>query len=162
MTQRDRDRLVALKQARKRQITQKQAAEQVQCTERHVRRLVKKLKSDGDKGLIHGLRGRVSNRRRSEKERDQIVRILSQEVYHGFGPTLAAEYLAKKHKIRIGREALRQLMLGAALWQGRKRRVEGMRPRNPSCSRERIPPKMAGCGARKRFGASSRDSRRAG
>jgi transposase len=124
MTQRERDRLVALKQARKRQITQKEAAEQVQCSERHVRRLLKKVKSEGDKALIHGLRGRVSNRRRSEKERERIVRILSQEVYHDFGPTLAAEYLAKKHKIQIGREALRQLMMGAALWQGRKRKVE--------------------------------------
>ena len=26
------------------------------------------------------------------------MRILSQEVYPGFGPTLAGEYLAKKHE----------------------------------------------------------------
>ena len=124
MTQRDRDRLVALKQAHKRQITQKQAAEQLQCTERHVRRLLKKLKSEGDKAVIHGLRGRASNRKRSEKDRDKVVRILAQEVYHGFGPTLAAEYLASQHKIQIGREALRKLMMGAGLWPGRKRQVE--------------------------------------
>ena len=124
MTQRDRDWLVALKQAEQRQITQKQAGEQMQCTERHVRRLLKKLKSQGDKAVIHGLRGRASNRKRSAKDRDRIVRILSQEVYHGFGPTLAAEYLAKRHKVKVGREALRQLMMGAALWRGRKRKVE--------------------------------------
>ena len=46
MTQRDRDRLVVLKQAHKRQITPQQAAAQLQCTERHVRRLVKRLKSE--------------------------------------------------------------------------------------------------------------------
>jgi DNA-binding Lrp family transcriptional regulator len=124
MTQRDRDRLVVLKQAHKRQITQKQAAEQLGCTERHLRRLLKKLKRDGDKAVIHGLRGRVSNRKRSEKERDRIVRILWQEVYHGFGPTLAAEYLANKHKTQIGREALRKIMREAKLWQGRPRKVE--------------------------------------
>jgi len=124
MTQRDRDRLMALQQAHKRQITQKQAAEQIGCTERHARRLLKKLKSVGDKAVIHGLRGRASNRKRSEPARDKIVRILSQEVYHGFGPTLAAEYLAHKHKIKIGREALRQLMMDAQLWQGRSRQVE--------------------------------------
>src|SRR5579864_5374620 len=116
MTQRDRDRLVVLKQARKRQITQKQAAEQMQCTERHVRRLLKKFKSQGDRAVIHGLRGRGSNHKISEKDRDKMVRILSQEVYHGFGPTLAAEYLASQHKIQIGREALRKLMMGAGLW----------------------------------------------
>jgi DNA-binding Lrp family transcriptional regulator len=124
MTQRDRDRLVALKQAHKRQITQRQAAEQIGCTERHLRRLLKRLKSEGDKSVIHGLRGRASNRKRSEKDRDRIVRILSQEVYHGFGPTLAAEYLASKHKIQIGREALRKIMMDAKLWQGRQRKVE--------------------------------------
>lgn len=124
MTQRDRDRLVVLKQAHKRQITQKQAAEQIGCTERHFRRLLKEFKSNGDKAVIHGLRGRASNRKRSQKDQDKIVRILSQEVYHGFGPTLAVEYLAKHHKIQIGREALRKLMMSAGLWQGRKRKVE--------------------------------------
>ena len=128
MSQKERDRLVVWKQAQKRQITQCQAAEQLACTERHVRRLLKKLKSEGDKALIHGLRGRTSNRKRGASEREAIVRILSQEVYHGFGPTLAAEYLAKKHKIKIGREALRQLMLATKLWRGRKRRVETVHP----------------------------------
>jgi len=124
MTQRDRDRLVVLKHAQKRQITQQQAGEQLGCTERHVRRLLKKLKGEGDKAIFHGLRGRPSNRRRNAKEREAIVRILSQEVYRGFGPTLAAEYLAQKHKIEVGREALRQIMLAAQLWRGSKRRVE--------------------------------------
>ena len=79
MTQRDRDRLVVLKHAQKRQITQQQAGEQLGCTERHVRRLLKKLKGEGDKAIFHGLRGRPSNRRRNAKEREAIVRILSQE-----------------------------------------------------------------------------------
>jgi len=126
MTQRDRDRRVVLKQAHKRQITQRQAAEQLQCSERQVRRLLKKLKSEGDQAVMHGLRGRASNRKRSQQDRDKIVRILSQEDYHGFGPTLAAEYLAKKHKIKIGREALRKLVMTAGLWQGRKRKVEAV------------------------------------
>jgi len=34
--------------------------------------------------------------------------ILSQPVYRGFGPTLAAEYLAKKHKIDVSRETVLQ------------------------------------------------------
>jgi biotin operon repressor len=126
MTQRDRDRLVVLKQAHKRQITQEQAADQLECTERHVRRLVKRLKSEGDKAVIHGLRGRASNRSRSKQDRDKIVRILSQQDYHGFGPRLAAEYLAQQHKLKIGREALRKLMMTAGLWPGRKRKVEAV------------------------------------
>ncbi len=75
--------------------------------------------------MLHGLRGRVSNRRLSEKQREKAIRILSREVYRGFGPTLAAEYLAAKHGLKIGREEqVRKLMIGARLWQGRRRKVE--------------------------------------
>ena len=48
------------------------------------------------------------------------MRILWQEVYRGFGPTLASEYLANKHSLRFGREALRQLMLSQGLWWVRR------------------------------------------
>ena len=60
MTQQDRDRLVALKKAKKGLITQRQAAEEIGQSERHVRRLLKRLKGKGDVALLHGLRGRVS------------------------------------------------------------------------------------------------------
>src|ERR1019366_109441 len=44
MTQAERDRLVALKKAKKKLITQKEAAEELGITERHVRRLLRELK----------------------------------------------------------------------------------------------------------------------
>lgn len=126
MTQKERDRLVVLKKAEKRLITQKQAAEELSLTERHVRRLLVKLRGEGDRAVMHGLRGRASNRRLSPELREKAMRILSQEVYHGFGPTLAVEYLAKKHKVRIGREALRKLMMAAGLWRGKRRTLEAV------------------------------------
>lgn len=135
MTQRDRDRLVVLKKAQKKVITQGQAAEELGVTERHVRRMLAKLKKAGDGSMVHGLRGRPSNRKLSPELREQAVRILSREVYHGFGPTLASEYLANKHKLRIGREALRQWMIQAGLWRGRKQKMERVhqwRPRKAS------------------------------
>lgn len=126
MTQRDRDRLVVLKKAQKKLITQAQAARELDISERHVRRLLVKLREAGDKSVIHGLRGRTSNRRLSQEAREKAIRILSGELYRGFGPTLASEYLAKKHKLSIGREALRQLMKQAGLWRSRKARVEAV------------------------------------
>ena len=48
MTQRDRDRLVALKKANKKLITQKQAAEEMGVSERQVRRMLKRLREGGD------------------------------------------------------------------------------------------------------------------
>jgi DNA-binding Lrp family transcriptional regulator len=94
MTQQDRDRLVALQKAKKRLITQKEAAEEIGQSERHVRRLLKKLKGKGDAAIVHALRGRRSNRKRDEKIKQAAIAILGGEVYAGFGPTLAAEYLA--------------------------------------------------------------------
>lgn len=37
----------------------------------------------------------------------KALAILGQDIYPGFGPTLAAEYLAKQHKITVSRGALR-------------------------------------------------------
>src|SRR6266404_101939 len=140
MTQRDRDRLVVLKKALKKLIKQSQAAKELNVSARQVRRLLRGLKEEGDRVVTHGLRGRPSSRKISPAEREKIVRVLSQEVYRGFGPTLASEYLGKKHDIEIGREALRQIMMGAGLWRARGQKVEKVhqwRPRR-SCRGELV------------------------
>src|ERR1700693_6132489 len=93
MTQQDRDRLVALKKARKGRITQRQAAAELDQSERHIRRLLKQLDARGDAALVHALRGRPSNRKLDDKTRRKALEILGRDVYRGFGPTLAAEYL---------------------------------------------------------------------
>jgi DNA-binding Lrp family transcriptional regulator len=124
MTQRDRDRLVVLKKAQKRLITQSQAAQELSLTPRQVKRLLRRLREEGDKAVVHGLRGRPSNRALSEAVCQQAVAILSRQVYRGFGPTLASEYLEKKHRLKIGREKLRQIMIGAGLWRARRQKVE--------------------------------------
>ncbi len=65
MTQRERDRLVALRKADKKLITQKQAAQQTGLSERHLRRLLAKLRREGDQAVVHAARGRASNRKLS-------------------------------------------------------------------------------------------------
>ena len=61
MTQRDGDRLVALKKAKRKLITQREAAEEIGQTERHVRRLLVKLRKKGDPAVLQALRGQASN-----------------------------------------------------------------------------------------------------
>jgi transposase len=135
MTQAERDRLVALKKAKKKLITQKQAAEEGGISERHVRRLLRELKRRGDKIVAHGLRGLPSNRKISADTEQEAVAILSQPVYRRFGPTLASEYLAKKHDIEVSRETVRQWMIRAKLWRARKARVEEIHAWRPRRSR---------------------------
>lgn len=132
MTQADRDRLVTLKKAKKKLITQGEAAEELGVSRRHVKRLLKALKKRGDKAVIHGLRGRPSNRRVAEATEREAVKILSAEIYEGFGPTLAAEYLFKLHGIKVSKETLRQWMIRGKLWRAKPekvKRVHGWRPR---------------------------------
>ena len=136
MTQAERDRLVALKKAKKKLITQKQAAVEIGVTERQVRRLLRKLRRKGDQAVIHELRGRASNRKLSAEVERQAVAVLSDPVYRGFGPTLAAEYLHKLHKITVSKETLRRWMAKAGLWRaGHPRVVEvhQWRPRRSRC-----------------------------
>jgi transposase len=135
MTQRDRDRLVALKKARKGLITQRQAAEEIGQSERHVRRLLNRLKGKGDAALVHALRGRRSNRKLDEKTKQKALEILSRDVYRGFGPTLAAEYLANEHDIQAGRETVRTWMIEGKLWRASRQRVDKIHPWRPRRSR---------------------------
>ena len=140
MTQQDRDRLVVLKKAQRKLITQKQAATELDLGERQIRRLLKRLATQGDKAVIHALRGRPSNRRLSEEVRQKVVATLSLPEWKGFGPTLASYHLAKDHGVRIGREALRQIMTQAGLWLAKKQKIKDVhvwRPRR-SCRGELV------------------------
>src|ERR1035438_2405569 len=132
MTQADRDRLVTLKKARKKLITQREAAEELELSIRQVKRLLNALKKRGDQAVVHRLRGHSSNRRIEEKIEKQAVKILSAPVYEGFGPTLAAEYLRKRHGIEASKETVRQWMIRGKLWRGKREKVKqvhGGRPR---------------------------------
>ena len=136
MTQADRDRLVTLKKASKKLITQGEAAAERQVSVRQVKRMLKSLRERGDRSVVHGLRGRESNRKIDDRQRQKAVKILSAEVYRGFGPTLAGEHLAKKHGIEVSRETLRKWMQDGGLWKGRRRRsgkVHVWRERRSRC-----------------------------
>lgn len=135
MTQADRDRLVALKKAKRKLITQREAAEELELSIRQVQRLLDGLRQRGDKAVVHGLRGQPSNRKIEERIEQEAMRILSAPVYRGFGPTLAAEYLAQKHGIEASKETVRQWMLGAKLWRGKKQKVKQVHTWRPRRSR---------------------------
>jgi len=136
MTQVDRDRLVALRKAATKTITQKQAAEELGLSIRHVKRLVRELKKRGDDAVVHRLRGKASNRRIEEAVEQEAMEILSRDVYRGFGPTLASEYLRDKHGIQASKETVRQWMIGKKLWLGKREKVKEVhlwRPRRSRC-----------------------------
>jgi len=123
MTQADRDRLVALKKAKKKLITQGEAAKELGLSVRQVQRLLDALGDRGDKAVVHGLCGKPSNRRIDVGIEQKAVKVLSMPVYEGFGPTLAAEYLSKKHGIAASKETVRKWMMRGKLWRGKKEKT---------------------------------------
>ena len=63
MSQRELDRLKVLHEAAKGLNTQRQAGEHLRITKRQVRRLLKKVRPAGHRGVVYALRNRRSNRR---------------------------------------------------------------------------------------------------
>ena len=134
LSARERERLKVLQQVEEGHLKQVEAARRLRLTDRHVRRLQERLRSEGDRGIVHRLRGCRSNRKISEAVRQRVVRELGRARYAGFAPTLAAEHLARQG-IVVSRETLRSWMSAAELWQTRRRRgkpVHVWRPRRSS------------------------------
>src|ERR1700687_4453520 len=63
MSQEERDRLEWLKRAQDKVISQRKAAQNMGVSDRWVRQLLWRMKSEGDGVVVHRLRGRASNRK---------------------------------------------------------------------------------------------------
>jgi transposase len=108
LSQPERDRLKVLHEVKQKQLTQVEAAKRLKVTDRHVRRMLLRVRERGDGCLVHGLRGRPSNRKLSVRLEQKILTRLRQR-YADFGPTLAAEHLAQEG-FSVSRETLRKWM----------------------------------------------------
>jgi transposase len=122
MSQRERDRLKVLHEVEKGQLGQKQAAAQLGLTDRWVRKVLGRVRAEGDRGSNKRSRGRPSNRKLPAAWRARAVARV-QAAYRDFGPTLAAEYLAARVGIAVSKETLRQWLLAAGVWKARRRRA---------------------------------------
>lgn len=123
MSVRELRRLQVVHGALERRFTQKAAASLIGVSERQFRRLVRSVREGGDRGIIHKGRGRGSNRRLGAGVKARVLRLYRTQ-YPDFGPTLAAEKLLERDGLEVSRETLRQWLLGAGLWEKRRRRLQ--------------------------------------
>lgn len=135
MTQKERDRLGTLKKIQEGLITQREAAKDMGVSLRHVKRMLKRFRKLGDKAVIHGLQGKPSPRRLAADKKQKALEILSDPIYRDFGPTLASEYLANQHGLKVSKETVRKLMVGAGLWKANQPRLKKLHPRRERRSR---------------------------
>lgn len=92
------------------------AAELLGLSVRQVRRLKVKVKQKGAAGLVHANRGKLSNRKIPEGERQKIVKLISRH-YSDFKPGFAAEKLKERHHIVRDPKTIRQIMIDEGLWK---------------------------------------------
>ncbi len=124
MSQEERDWLDWLKRARDGKMTQREAAERMGVSERWVRKLLRGMKRQGDAVVVHGLRGRASNRKLRPETQRQALKLLKQPDWHDFGPTFASQQLAKRHGIEVSDETVRKWMIEGGLWKSKSQRIQ--------------------------------------
>lgn len=121
MSRRELDRKRLLDRILDRLLPQKDAAQEMRLSTRHVRRLQRRYKEQGVVGLVSRRRGKPSNRKLPEALRSRVLDLV-RDRYPDFGPTLANEKMAQVHRIAISAETLRLWMIEAKLWHGKIRR----------------------------------------
>lgn len=131
MSKKELTRLELMQRLEQGRMKQEEAAESLGISTRHIRRLLRSYREQGEKGLISKRRGRESNNRLKAEIKQQVIDLLHSR-YRDFGPTLAHEKLTEVHELELSVESVRQIMITEELWKPRKvKRDEAhqMRPR---------------------------------
>ncbi len=133
LNKREQRRLMVLNQVERKVIVARQAAEILDISPRHVRRLLAAYREEGAVSLAHGNRDRRPVHALTESMRKRILE-LAQSTYAGFNHQHFTEFLAEREGITLSRSSVRRILLGAGVKSPRKRRAPKHRGR-----RERYP-----------------------
>ncbi len=119
LTKKELGRVQVLEQLNAKTIQQRQAAQQLNLSVRHVKRLLRAFRRQGAKAVVSKKRGRRSHHQLPRAVKSQAVQLLRRH-YADFGPTLAHEKLTEGHHLELGLETVRQLMMHEGLWKPRR------------------------------------------
>lgn len=97
-------------------LTEKEASVLISLSERQIRRIVRRIREEGDRGIVHRSRGKPSNRELSSTLKEKIIH-LYRTTYTGFGPTLFTEKLEEVEGIGVSDETVRNWLIGEGEWK---------------------------------------------
>lgn len=121
-TQEELRRLHVIQRVLEGGLKQVEAAEILSLSTRHIRRVVRRVKQAGSRGIVHRSRGRPSNRKIADQLKGKVIK-LCRTTYKDFGPTLACEKLLERDGVSISDETLRRWLIESGDWKRvRKRR----------------------------------------
>lgn len=116
MSQRELKRLHVIRKILDKRLRQVDAVDVLGLCDRQIRRIVAKVRKEGDAGIIHESRGKPSNRALPKKLKNKVIKLYKQK-YPDFGPKFANEKLFEINKIKIGDQTLRNWLIEAKAWQ---------------------------------------------
>jgi len=116
VSQRELKRLHIIQKVLNEKLSQVEAGEILLLSDRQIRRIVSKIRQEGDKGIRHGLRGKPSSRMLPKKVKEKAIKFY-REKYKGFGPTLLSEKLLELEGIKISKETLRNWLIETGDWK---------------------------------------------
>jgi transposase len=126
MSRRELRRVEVLARVKSKELRIVDAANLVGVSYRQAKRLWKRYREEGAGGLKHRSAGRASARAKPARFRRRVLKLVRGKYGEGegerFGPTLAAEHLAREDGMRIDAETLRRWMLEEGLWRRRRKR----------------------------------------
>lgn len=125
MSNREIDRLRVIKDVLESKVSWQEASEQLDLCMRQIGNLCKNVRIHGNRGIVHGLKGKASNNRIAEDVLRKAVEHIKKR-YADFGPTFANEKLREIHGIELSTPTIRKAMIAEDLW---KRRVSKARHR---------------------------------
>lgn len=108
-------RLHVIKKVALGELKQVEASELLALSDRQVRRLVRRVERESDRGVIHRSRGRASNRAYPNRLKEKVI-ALYRKKYSDFGPTLFTEKLSEREGIEIGTQTIRTWLIEAGAW----------------------------------------------
>ena len=118
--QRELKRLHVIHKVIEGSLTEKEASVLISLSERQVRRIVTRIRKEGDEGIVHKSRGKPSNRKFSPTLKERIIH-LYKTTYTGFGPTLFTEKLTEVEGITISNETARTWLIDEGEWKKRRK-----------------------------------------
>lgn len=134
MSKKEIKRLHIIKQIIEKKVKWKEAGRLLELSMRQIARMVRRVRGDGEEGLVHRLRGKPSNRRNENKEK--ILEIYKKK-YEDFGPTLASEKLYEIDRIKVSDETIRKWLEKEkdveCVWQRKGRKHRKWRERKAYC-----------------------------
>jgi transposase len=121
LTMKDEKRLKIIQRVFQGEVTVVQAALVLGISERQCYRIKARVKKGGAKGVVHGNRGRASQRKIKEKTVKRIVE-LAQGKYKGFNDHHLTDKLQAEEKIELSREKVRGILRAHGIASPKKRR----------------------------------------